>query len=207
MVQSTIPRSTTVPVYPISQPVVPVTCIDADYAKYKNLKAFAVPNAGPYTFPTGEVRELFIEHRISKTESSPARAPATFGCYSSLSSYQPNGIDWDSIKSSSVLSQTSNVVTHRTEPRKNARQYWESKCWEMRDRASSSGLPVCRERDRRLLGSLAIMTAAIAIPTLAAATDLTPHLRIGCGFTSVTSAVSLIPLRRDERAGNAVLIP
>ncbi|KAI1087826.1 hypothetical protein F5B19DRAFT_497009 [Rostrohypoxylon terebratum] len=33
------------------------------------------------------------------------------------------------------------------------------------------------------------------------------ELRIGSGFTAVASAVSLIPLRRDDRAGFAVLIP
>ncbi|KAI1169551.1 hypothetical protein F4777DRAFT_572716 [Nemania sp. FL0916] len=42
---------------------------------------------------------------------------------------------------------------------------------------------------------------------LVGAADLFAYLRIGTGFTSVATAISLIPLRRDERVENALLVP
>ncbi|KAI3326833.1 hypothetical protein HD806DRAFT_520555 [Xylariaceae sp. AK1471] len=67
--------------------------------------------------------------------------------------------------------------------------------------------PGCFQGSRRLIKPLTLLAATVCVMPLAAAADLAPHLRIGCGFTSVTTAVSLIPLRRDERAGMELLIP
>ncbi|KAI0878418.1 hypothetical protein GGS24DRAFT_496971 [Hypoxylon argillaceum] len=64
----------------------------------------------------------------------------------------------------------------------------------------------CSRNKGQFLTALALLMIFASIIPHAAAVDVVPHLRIGSGFTAVSSAISLIPLRRDKRVGSAVLI-
>ncbi|KAI0898984.1 hypothetical protein F4806DRAFT_456349 [Annulohypoxylon nitens] len=66
---------------------------------------------------------------------------------------------------------------------------------------------IIRHHHGKPLAKAWAISITLGMPLLAAALTLTgQELRIGSGITAITSAVSLIPLRRDGRAGFAVLI-
>ncbi|KAI0394298.1 hypothetical protein F5Y17DRAFT_458077 [Xylariaceae sp. FL0594] len=139
------------------------------------------------------------EYKDLKAFTMPPTGPHVFPTVPYPS--RQSSIEWDRIKLPSDPPQTSGVMLDRTEP---------SDKISRRRKTTATKLYGCLEGTERLLGflgPLAVLATAIAVPAMAANMGFTPHLRIGCGFTSVSTAVSLIPLRRDERAGNEVLIP
>ncbi|KAI0118660.1 hypothetical protein GGR51DRAFT_497213 [Nemania sp. FL0031] len=147
-------------------------------------------------------RRVVVRHRLQyKCECHGSEADTPFALHHASKA-------WTRIVEASIVTRSIQLVRRFVASMMfHAISWWVWHDW--RQIASQMSLPKKRGRFRSRGQSLKALTLLITIASIippAEAVDVVPYMRVGCGFTAVGSAISLIPLRRDERVGNGLLI-